>query len=51
MLPKKTTKCPKDGETLWFKNHSGILVIENGTLKAMCPKCYERYDVIPRTKQ
>lgn len=50
MLPKKTTRCPKDGTNLWFKNHAGLMVIENGTLKALCPLCNTKYDVAPRTK-
>lgn len=50
MLSKKTTRCPKDGTNLWFKNHAGLMVIENGTLKALCPLCNTKYDVAPRTK-
>lgn len=50
MLPKKTTHCPKDGSKLWFKNLAGLMVIENGSLKAICPACNTKYDVTPRTK-
>jgi hypothetical protein len=41
-LKKGTTKCPYDGETLYF---SGVLLCENRLHRAFCPICEEYFDV------
>ena len=49
-LPNGTTKCPSCGSALHYRNHAGLLVVENGSLSARCPAkgCGKTYAVTPR---
>jgi len=49
-LKRERLTCPECRARLWFELFQGMRVVEDGKLKAMCPKCKEYYTMPAKDK-